>query len=314
MLDIPKEFFLEEERDGFLISQTMKRGWAIQLTLLDQILEIAKKHSLTVFMDYGSSLGAIRHHGYIPWDDDLDICVKRADYTKLIKALKDELPAPAVVYSFSTTENYSQPKAFVANRPYIDIGIDPKEAELTKGFFDCPYVTGIDICPLDYTAADEEQFQLIKQIYVAVYDLAMSMDDYIATGEFDDYLSQIEDLLKVSVPRDGNTRAKLWQLADDVAMITNKKEAGAVMWYPNAAVRSDDVRIPLSAVADTVWVDFEFIKVPMAKDYDTFLKVLYGEDYMTPRFTRGAHEYPFFKAQDKKILHNSWIGQFGDVY
>ncbi|MBR4667291.1 MAG: LicD family protein [Butyrivibrio sp.] len=314
MLTIPPEFLKEEERDGFLIPETMKRAWAVQLTLLDQVLEIAKRHGLTVFMDYGSVLGAVRHHGYIPWDDDLDICLKRKDYMRLLDALEKELPPETKVYSFYNTEDYRQPKAFVANRAVIDIGIDSKEAELTHKSFDCPYSTGIDICPLDYVPADEDQFNLIRQIYIAIYDLAMRMDTFIAQGEFEDYLSQIEEILNFSVKRDENIRTSLWKLADNVAMMTTREEAGFLMWYPATCVRSEDMRLPLSIYKRPLWVDFEFTKVPIPEGSEDFLKRLYGENYMTPRFALAAHEYPFYKIQDKKILHNSMLGQLCDVF
>ena len=314
MLTIPEDFLKEEERYGFIIPETMKRAWAVQLTLLDNILEIAKRHGITVFMDYGSVLGAVRHKGYIPWDDDLDICLKRDDYMKLLKFLQKELPDSCVVYSFYTQENYRQPKAFVACRAYIDIGINPREAELTKKSFDCPYSTGIDICPLDYYPADEGQFNTIRQLYIAVYDLAMQMDMYIALGEFEDYLVQIEDILNVKIERDDKMQSSLWQLAEKIAMLTTKQEAGGYMWYPATAVRREDMRLPMFVYEKPKWVPFEMTEVPIPQGYEFFLEALYGKNYMTPRITVGAHEYPFYKLQDKKILFNNAIGQFCDIF
>ncbi len=314
MLIIPDEFLKEEERNGFLISETMKRAWAVQLTLLDHILEIAEKHGLSVFMDYGSVLGAVRHKGYIPWDDDLDICLKRTDYMKLLQILPQELPESYVVYSFYTQEDYRQPKAFVASRSQIDIGISPKEAELTRNSFDCPYSTGIDICPLDYVPRDEKQFNYIRQLYIAVYDLAMQMDMYIALGEFDGYVHEIEKLLNVKIKRDENMRASLWKLSEKIAMMTNRRDAGYFMWYPATCVRPTDMRLPLSMYSSQVWVPFEMTKVPIPQGYDDFLTIMYGKNYMTPRFALAAHEYPFYKIQDKKILFNNMIGQFGDIF
>ncbi len=314
MLTIPEEFLKEEERCGFLIPETMKRAWATQLTLLDKILEIAGKHKLKVFMDYGSFLGAVRHNGYVPWDDDLDICLKRADYMQLLPILQKELPDNYVVYSFYTCKDYRQPKAFVACRAVIDVGIDPKEAELTKKSFNCPYSTGIDICPMDYTPADEDQYNLIKQLYISVYDLAMQMDMYMALGEFEDYLLQIEDILKVQIPRDENIRESLWKLSDKIAMMTTWREAGGLLWYPNACVRPTDMRFPLSCFKEQQWVPFEMMEVPIVMNAEEAIKIHYGENYMTPVFSLAAHEYPFYKLQDKKILFNSSVGQFGDIF
>jgi lipopolysaccharide cholinephosphotransferase len=100
MLSFPDSFWEGETRNDFFVPAPMKRAWAIQMTMLDKTLEIAKKHNIKIWLDYGSLLGCIRHQGYIPWDDDIDACVLRDDYMKLLFILKDELPDYCDVFSF----------------------------------------------------------------------------------------------------------------------------------------------------------------------------------------------------------------------
>ena len=88
----PENFFQDEYRNGFLVPQMMKRAWAAKLELLQIIIDICNKYDLTYFAEYGTLLGAIRHKGFIPWDDDVDIALKRPDYNKLIRVLPSELP------------------------------------------------------------------------------------------------------------------------------------------------------------------------------------------------------------------------------
>ncbi len=184
MLNIPEDFWKAESRSDFYIPEPMKKAWAIQMTMLDLTLGLAKKHGIQIWMDYGSLLGTVRHQGYIPWDDDIDVCVIRDDYMKLINILKDELPEYCNVYSFYTDERCDQPKGFVTNRHVIDIGIDKKEAELTAMYHYCPYVTGLDLYPLDYVPQDPARWDYVRNLYSAVYSLAMDTDKYIASGEF----------------------------------------------------------------------------------------------------------------------------------
>ncbi len=75
---------LLSEKECALLKRTL-------LQMHNDLVALCDKHGITIMLGGGSCLGAIRHHGYIPWDDDLDLMMPRRDYEKLIRAYEDGL-------------------------------------------------------------------------------------------------------------------------------------------------------------------------------------------------------------------------------
>lgn len=92
---------LEEEIiDGYLVPAKMKRIWAKELDLLRQFVEVCDKHGLQYRILGGTLLGAVRHKGYIPWDNDIDVAMFRDDFNKLLEIGQDAFHTPSF---FQTT-------------------------------------------------------------------------------------------------------------------------------------------------------------------------------------------------------------------
>ena len=91
MLSFSDKYFDGEVRDGFFIESKMKRAWAAQLEVLDEIRRICQANNIRYFADWGTLLGAVRHQGFVPWDDDLDICMLRDDYNRFLEIAPGQL-------------------------------------------------------------------------------------------------------------------------------------------------------------------------------------------------------------------------------
>lgn len=76
------------------------------LEILVEVDKICRRHNITYWLSCGSMLGAVRHKGFIPWDDDLDIELLKPDYDKLLKILQDELPDNLALQTRATDKNY----------------------------------------------------------------------------------------------------------------------------------------------------------------------------------------------------------------
>ena len=83
--------FRDEIRNNYLVTSRRKRIWNIQLNLLDELNRICKKHNIRYFAYFGTLLGAARHKGFIPWDDDVDVIMFRPDFEKFKALVKAEV-------------------------------------------------------------------------------------------------------------------------------------------------------------------------------------------------------------------------------
>ena len=116
----------------------------VELEIIKVIDKICRDNGITYYLCAGTALGAVRHKGFIPWDDDLDIMLKREDYDRLIELLKTELPSDLWLQCYDTDKNYWQPFAKVRK-----LGTVYKEKGQEK-LPDEKCGVWVDIFPLDY--------------------------------------------------------------------------------------------------------------------------------------------------------------------
>lgn len=292
MIDFPEDYFKTEIRDGFEVSSMMKRAWAGQMEVLQTIREICERHNILWFADYGTLLGAVRHKGFIPWDDDMDIGMTRDNLNEFIKYAKDELPDEYKLLCMDLEPEYDSIIVRVVNSTAVSMN-----KERLDKFHGCPYVLGIDIFPMDYLSRDEEerilQIQVIGIILGAVDVMSSEDADPV---EVEDFLKNVENISGVNIDRTKPVKRELMALTEKLFCLYTRDEADEVtgLWR---IVYEEGFHFPKEWFDDLIEVPFETITVPIPREYDKVLSLKVGKNYMTP-IIQETHAYPFYKEQE----------------
>ena len=298
MKEISMDFFRDEVRNGFFIPTAVKQAWAAQLQVLDVIETICRKHDITYFADWGTILGTVRHGGYVPWDDDMDICMKREDYTRFKEAAKTELPKDFRIHDYEHQEDHWLFLSRVANSVHINF-----EPEHMKQFHNFPYIVGIDIFVLDYLYKDEQQekqrCEEVKHI-IAVADSIIAGE--IAQPVKEANLIQLEEKYHKTFNRKLDNRhmgIELYRLAEEqMARVPKEESDRMAQIFPWGLLgnRGQDreyyekfVRLP-----------FENTTMPVPADYHRILSGKY-HDYFKIHKVWSGHDYPYFEGQRKNL-------------
>lgn len=293
-LSFPNHFFQDEVREGFLVERKMKCAWAAQLEVLMEIDRVCKKNGIQYFADSGTLLGAVRHKGFIPWDDDVDIAMKRDDYRKFFAIASAELPSGWIIGDGSRGEG-TQAFGRVVNGDAYDTG-----AERMIRFHGCPYVVGVDIFPLDYVPPLEEEDSawhlLLEYLWALVHEL--KKDNHIISDNSELNLKQIEEWCKVKFDRNGNLEVQLMKLLNQIAQLYGSDEANELELLVCDWGSARRYKYRCEWYAESISAPFENIVLPIPVGYAKVLETIYGEDYMTPKRIRGGHADPFYKSQD----------------
>lgn len=276
-MNIPTSFYAAEERCGYLVSTQMKRVWAVQLALLEQFDAVCRRHHLRYFAGGGTMLGAVRHGGYIPWDDDIDLFMLRADYDRLL-ALDGAFAAPFFLQTAYNDVGYS--------RGHAQLRMDGTTAILEgeRGRYRFHQGIFIDIFPLDFVPVDTTE-QFCQRYRLARWNRWLA-----ATVRYPG--SPHKTALKTAVHYALVPLSYRWLYRGMERECKRYVDMGRVGLLTFAPL-SDRWVMPTAAFDATVWMPFECTRVPVPAGYDTILTTAYG-DYSTPRQEPTCHAGVFY--------------------
>lgn len=295
MITFDEKFFEAEVRDDFRISPMMKRCWAAEMEVLSYIDRICKKHQIQYFADWGTLLGAVRHKGFIPWDDDFDIAMKRPDYERFWRIAMMELPEGYVVHNAHTNEEHVFVGTKISNAPTMQFS----DAHL-KEYHGCPYVVNVDVFPLDYVPREKEEEQMWTQLVNIINCAAVFKNDPDTDEEtFEQTVQMIRELSGAALDGPEPIGQQLSILSEQICGLYGEEDADYLTAL-HRLVGGQPYYVPKECYDEAIMMPFENIQVPVPVGYDLILKLKYG-DYMKPVNCGGSHDYPFYKEQEEVL-------------
>ena len=325
---INEEFLQDEERSGFMVSSLMKRCWAAQLKAVEDFDKVCTRHGLKWYAFCGTLLGAVRHKGFIPWDDDVDICMLRGDYNMFLRFAIKEMPG----YFIETGDNVnSDDKTFTHALGITRINnthLSDFNPDYLKTHYGFPYPVGIDLYPLDYVPEDAEEYDTVIQIYKYILGVGVKYkmenwpgfvtpDPAYGAINLEEAYATLENVTGVRIDKTGDVLRQLNNLATNIASYTKGKDSEKVACMSHMVFDHKNMIFPKEAFSKRQEVPFESGSVFIPGDYDAVLRINYGSGYMTPN-THVPHDYPYYKKQERMVrdyvIANPDVAEFMTKY
>lgn len=297
-MEFAKDYFEDEVRNGFYIPGIMKRCWAVSIEVMGEIDRICKKYNISYFLDSGTLLGAKRHGGFIPWDDDLDIAMNREDFNVFQEVVNQELPPELVFYSVETQKEYSHVFAIVGTH---DLNLDKSRL---KKYHEFPFVVVIDIAIYDRVAknADAETRRQAK-VQILARLLQMLMEQDTKGKSFEKTIQMVEKQLKVHFNRNEDLLSQTYRVLNRLCkeFEGEKGRKDLYSWVPQA-LQSSRFYFPQDEMFPLSEIQFEGFIFSVPKDIDSYLRTEFGDDYDKPRKAGGCHSYPYFRKYEQQFI------------
>ena len=276
---MPTGFLNEEVRDGYRISATMKKIWAIEIDILMQIQDICDRYNIKWFVEGGTLLGTVRHKGFIPWDDDIDIEMMRPDYERFIEVAQKELKHPYSLLCHETNPYCISGHAQIGN--LLTTAINRKSIFWTPKCEECIFV---DIFPIDAIPDDEEDAKFYveqchhykEQARVALYNAVYR--SFPRLGDPKHFISNYKELIRLHHEYSKSGVQVFCQHYDKFSEgILKYNDKGtehvasfALGWNNRKFWQTDWFK-------DVTYLPFEWFKVPVMSGYISYLDIMYGD-------------------------------------
>ncbi len=294
-IDLPEGFLDEEERCGYLVSSKMKKLWAVELDLLAEFIRVCKKYDLKYYALGGTLLGAVRHKGFIPWDDDIDVIMPRDDYDKLISISDKVFNWPYFLSSPLSEYSFWRGHLQLRNSSTTAVTKFDEKLNNNKGIF-------IDIMPLDTVPKSDIERNKHRKKIKNLSIWFRRKNKYINNKTFFNTVKYlITSLITLK-----NDPADLFNRYNNELKKFKNLNTGYVA---HAALSYNERGVwPLEWFDAIDFLDFEFIKIQVPGKYNLILNKYFGTDFMQipKRFPPSSHGTLFFNTDEPFTNKYKW--------
>ena len=304
-MELAREFFYDEVRDGFYIPGIIKRLWGAELMILSEVDRICKKYDIPYYTVGGALLGALRDGNFIPWDDDIDIMMLRENYERFNQVAKEELPQGMSVHSLESDKNRCE---FITVIVKTGVGF---HSGLLREYYDFPYPVQVDLFVLDELAKNPEDESYRQAVLKMFAGLLGGVDKKDKQSLFQKELAQVEELLHIQLNREEDLKGQIYQFMDKIFREFNGEggeRLACIPWHTFQQAFS----YPKQAFEKAKQLFFCNMQIPVPEDYDAVLRAEYG-DYHRRVKAGGAHNYPCFRRFDtllRNFAKDRWMPEY----
>ena len=279
------------------VTKELQPRWnAVIIDVLSVFIRICEAQGLRYFCAGGTAIGAVRHQGMIPWDDDIDVFMPRPDYDRFLRLVAHSMPEGYEVLSPYATKDYPMYFAKMCNA---------RTTLLENERIPCVFGLYIDIFPLDGACDDVETCYREKRRFKRLMNKLEAVSTHNSFGEYVGLLTKRREWGRFAVKtvafccRSWLRRWLLKQM-DSIAYGHDYALSSRVVTYSGAYQRQEIY--PKAWLETPQMFAFEGLMVNLPHDYDTYLRHFFG-DYMTlpPVEQRASHHQKVFFDLDKRL-------------
>lgn len=268
------------------------------LDILKFTIKVCEEHGLKYFVCGGTAIGTVRHHGFIPWDDDIDIIMPRPDFIEFERIMKEMNDADYEFFSYSSNKDYFHPMGKVSDKHTTLLELDSQN--FVEGLY-------LDVFPLDGCSNSFEEFKkdLVRyqHLYLKLQVVLEPMNKRLASG----LLRMIKKrnfyflrYLPYYLIRTFLKREKIIAQMVKIEKSHRYEDSNFVACYSGSYNYKE--YIPKEWLGTGRKMSFEGVDVIMPENYDAYLNHFYG-DYMElpPESKRVSHHFAAYYNLNERL-------------